>query len=99
MKYYSDVTKQFYESEKECLEAEKARKKEQKEKEAKELQLSQERKAAAERVKEKHEAMIAAQKEYRQELSDFCKEYGYYHMTLKGDTISDWFNSFWDNWY
>ena len=32
MKYYSDVTKKFYESEKECLEAEKARKKEQKQK-------------------------------------------------------------------
>lgn len=99
MRYFSDVTKQLYESEKECLEAEKARKKEQKQKEEKELQLSRERKAAAERVEAKHKAMIDARNEYKQELSDFCEKYGYYHMSVKGDTISDWFSNFWDSWY
>lgn len=56
-----------------------------------------ERKVAAEAVETKRQALIAAQKEFQEELSKFCKKYGAYHYSVKGGDDS-WFNLF-DNFF
>lgn len=95
LKYYSDVTKSFYDSEKACLEDEFKVKEEQNrqkilkekaEREAKEKQekLVAERKARAAEVEEARKAMVVAQSKYREVLEAFIKTYGSYHLSLDG---------------
>ena len=107
MKFYSDVTKSFYDSEKDCIAAETAavekanQEKARKEREAKALQEKKEqeaqaRKEAAAKVKAARETMLAAQREYRKVLEDFCKKYGSYHQTLADTDIPTLFNSLFD---
>jgi hypothetical protein len=93
MKFYSDVTKQFYDTEKACLEAEfKVKEKQNREKilrekaerERKEKQeaLAAERKARATEVEDARKAMVTAQHKYSEVLEAFCKDYGTFHQTL-----------------
>jgi hypothetical protein len=108
MKYYSDVTKSFYDTEKACLEAEFKVKEEQNrekirreraEREAKEKQekLTAERKARAAEVEEARKAMVAAQKKYQEVLEAFIKQFGSYHYTSQSfDDIPILFSSFFD---
>jgi BioD-like phosphotransacetylase family protein len=112
MKIYSEKTNKEYATVDECLEAEKAfdeqvvaekakKDAEQKALVAKKEAAIAERKAAAEVVENKRQALISAQKEYREELSKFCDKFGAYHYTIKGNGDSifslfdDLFNSFW----
>ena len=96
MRYWSEVTKSFYDTEKACLEAEfKVKEKENREKilreraerEAKEKQekLATERKARAAEVEEARKAMIAAQKKYQEVLVAFVLDYKSYHLSLNGE--------------
>jgi len=96
MKFYSDVTKQFYDTEKACLEAEfKVKEKQNREKilrekaerEAKEKQekLAAERKARAAEVKAAFDTMVTAQSKYCEVLEAFTRDYGTYHLSLTGD--------------
>ena len=96
MKFYSDVTKQFYDTEKACLEAEfKEKEKQNREKilrekaerERKEKQeaLAAERKTRAQEVEDARKAMVAAQHKYSEVLEAFCKDYGTFHQTLTGE--------------
>ena len=79
MKYYSDVTKQMYESVEACEEAEKAV-----------LNVNNERKEAAARVEEARKAMTDARQAYCDELTKFCNKYGYYHKTITNKDTEDW---------
>ena len=60
-----------------------------------------ERKEAASKVEEKRQAVIVAQKEYKEELAKFCEKYGAYHYTVKGgdtsifDIMNSMFDHFW----
>lgn len=99
MRYYSELTKKFYDELKECEKAEEAFKEEKAKKEAEALQKSTARKEAAKKVEEAYEKVVAAQKEYRKVLSEFCKEHGSFHMTLDKDGILDWMDSFWESWF
>ena len=81
MKYYSEKTKNFYDTEKELNKAEEkfdvalAAEKEKRE----------QRSARAKEVEE-------AYKNYQKLLKDFIKDYGSYHMSLtSGDSIFDYF--------
>ena len=96
MKYWSEVTKSFYDTEKACIEAEfKAkeeenrqrilREKHEREKKEKQEQLTAQRKARAAEVEDARKAMNAAQSKYRELLEAFCKDYGYFHQTLTGE--------------
>lgn len=96
MKFYSDVTRQFYDTEKACLEAELKVKEEQNrqkilrekaEREAKEKQekLAAARKIRANEVEEARKAMVAAQHKYSEVLEAFCKDFGTFHTTLTGE--------------
>lgn len=96
MRYYSEVTKNFYDTEKACLEAEFKVKEEQNrekikreraEREAKEKQeqLAATRKARAAEVEEARKAMNAAQSKYREVLEAFVRDYKTYHLSLTGE--------------
>ena len=92
MKYYSDVTKKFYDTAVECQTAELkeqerlSREKAEKErtlaeKKAKEEKIAAERKSRAAELEEARKAMVAAQKKYRDLIEAFTKDYGSYHYT------------------
>lgn len=111
VKYFSDVTKKYYESagaaekaeheaevqaaqEKALAERKAAELKEKKEKEV------AERKAAAEKVDVARKNMIIAQKAYRDEIENFCKKYGTYHLSWSGkDDIPSLFSLFDKFWF
>lgn len=85
MKYYSEITKKFYESSKEC--------------EADEAKVTQEqnqknfaRKAAAEKVETAYKAYTKAAKEYHEALQEFCSKFGTYHKTYTTNEFNDKFN-------
>ena len=96
MKYFSEVTRQYYDTEKACLEAEFKvkeeqnrqkilKEKEERERKAKQEALAAERKARANEVEEAHKAMVAAQHKYSEVLEAFCKDFGAFHTTLTRD--------------
>lgn len=109
MKILSEKTGKEYASVDECIAAEKeydeavAAKKAAEEKalaERKAVQEKQiaERKEAAKVVEEKRQALLAAHKDYQEELKKFCDKYGAYHITLKNgdkslfELFDDFFN-------
>lgn len=96
MKYFSEVTRQYYDTEKACLAAEFKVKEEQNrqkilkekaEREAKEKQekLAEERKARAQEVENARKAYSAARAKYSELLEAFVKDYHTYHLSLNGD--------------
>lgn len=99
VRFYSDETNCLYESLEACEKAEKELKAEKERKEAEALQKSQDRKEAAKKVEKAYEALTAAKKAYQKELSDFCKQYGTYHLSVGKDGILDWMDNFWNTWF
>ena len=95
MRYYSTETREFYNSEKECLKAEREYlEKRDAAKKEKEKQAA-ERKARAAEVEDARKAMIAAQKKYREVLGAFVKQFGSYHYsTTNTDEIPTLFSMF-----
>ena len=87
IKIYSDKTQKFYNSVEEANHAEF---------ELKEKALA-ERKTAAEKVETARKAYIEAQKAYRTELENFCKQYGTYHYSTNNadeiPSLFDWLNN------
>ena len=107
MKIISEKTGLEYATVAECLEAEKAfdekRKREEAQKQALELERKAKmeaeavaRKEAADEVEAARQKMLAAQKEYRQVLAQFCQNFGAYHRTISSDDISNVLDEFLD---
>ena len=97
MRYFSDVTRKFYESEKEALEAEQAHEREQVEAAEKAAKLAEERKASAKKVEDAYRAVIEAQTEYNKLRREFIDKYGSFHMTFStkdGDLFTNLFDRF-----
>lgn len=85
MKFFSEVTKKLYDSEKALIAAESEVKKLEEEKIAKEKAKKEER---AKRAKEVEEALKVANKAQEKAialLKDFTKDYGYFHMSYSTD--------------
>ena len=110
MRYYSEVTKKFYDTEKACLEAEFKEKEEQnrqkilkakeaRERKAKQEALAAERKARANEVEEARKAMVAAQSKYREVLEAFVRDYGTYHLSLNGEDAKGLIPTLFDNFF
>lgn len=95
MKYYSTVTKNFYDDEQACLEAEKTELQKREDAKAAQAKKDAVRKNAAAKVDAARKAMLEAQKNYKNVLEDFCKEYGSYHYSVNSDDdfpwLFDWF--------
>lgn len=93
MKFYSEVTKQFYDSLKDGETAEQealfAKKRAEEEKE----RLLAERKARADEVEEARKAMVKAQDEYKKVLNNFLRDYKTYHYSTSNiDDIPSFFD-------
>ena len=99
VRYYSDLTKKFYNKAQDCEKAEKEYQLAQAKKEEELALKSEARKEAAKKVESAYNALVAAKKEYQKQLADFCKEYGYYHISVGKDGIFDWIDSFWESWF
>lgn len=84
MKYYSDKTKQLYESVELLQKAEVAYDKEQEAALAKQ----RDRKNRAEEIKKAREVLKDAQKNYQDLLNKFVKDYGSYHETYSKESDS-----------
>ena len=78
MKYYSELTKKFYDTEDDCKAAENT-----------ELKKNSERKVDAEAVEKAYEAYKTAGDEYHKVLTDFCKKHGPYHKTYTLNNVKD----------
>lgn len=101
MKYYSENTRRFYDSEQECAQAEIEYNKKLAAEKAKKEELSNARKMRANEVEEAYKAVLEAQKVYREKLNAFVKDYGSFHMTLKTgeDNPFNLFESFFDRFW
>lgn len=104
MKYYSDLTKKVYDTERDCLNAEElfyeeeaARRKAAEEKKLAEKKKQEERANDAKVVENKREIMIQAQNDYRAAVEAFVKKHGSYHFsTNSADGLPHLFTSFFD---
>lgn len=85
MKYYSEITKQFYNTSAECEEAEAVKKRADEEAAAKKEAERRERENDEKHLEELWEAVKAAQKEYNKAATDFCDKYGTLKYHLSGD--------------
>lgn len=87
MKYYSEITKKFYDKAEECKSAEDKAIRAENTKAA-------ERKEAAEKVDAAYKAYQKAAAAYHDELKNFCSKYGTYHRTYSSselkDELEDW---------
>lgn len=89
MKYYSEVTKNIYDSAEACTKAEfEAKEKENLAKIKKEREAN-ERKAAADKVETARKAYVEANKAYKTALKEFCDKYGVYHTSLTPKNSDD----------
>ena len=88
MKYVSEITGKTYNSEKQCLEAEKVFVETEKEKKAPRVKRAKE-------VEEAYQKAVEANKTYRDVLNKFINDYGSFHMTYSNTSnlIDDVFNS------
>ena len=81
MKFYSEVTKKFYDTVEDCENAEVAVKKAEAEKVAQKKKLAENRANRAKEVENLRKNMVAAQKAYKEALEAFVKDYGTYHFS------------------
>ena len=99
IKFYSDKTKDWYNSAADAVKAEELHDKKVAEEKAKKEQLANTRKARAEEVENAFKEVEEAKKKANTLLSEFCKDYGAFHKTYKeGETVPalwDWFPFEW----
>ena len=86
MKYYSEITKNMYDSVDELKNAEEAL-----------ASKTTERKKDAAEVEKAYNALLDARKNYNEILTKFCEKHGAYHRTIRStDVDADATNS-WDS--
>lgn len=95
MRYFSDITKTFYDNEKECKQAETSFLKQKEEEDAKAKKMSQERAKRAHEVEDAYTAYIEAYNKYNELLKKFIKDYKTYHMTISN--TNDFVNGLFDS--
>ncbi len=95
MKYVSEITKKAYNTEKECLEAEKIFQEKQEKALVEKKKKDAERSARAKEVEDAYKEAVEANKAYREKLNTFVRDYGSFPMTYNGTSnlIDDVFNS------
>ena len=101
MKYFSEKTKKYYDSEEDCISAEEEFDKAIAEEQERKEKLTAERKARATEVEEAYKNALEARKIYQEKLNAFVKDYGSFHMTLRTgegnpfDLFDRLFDRFW----
>ena len=82
MKYYSEVLRKAFDTEKECVYAEKEHNEKVKAEEERVKALNNARKDRAKEVEDAYKAMIDAQHRYTELVNKFVKDYDSWHMTI-----------------
>ena len=82
MKFYSEITKQFYDSADICALEEKSAKEKIEKQEAEKKALTEVKAARAKEVTEAYKAVREAQKNYDKLRNKFVQDYGYFHMSF-----------------
>ena len=95
MKYVSEITQKAYDTEIECLEAEKAYQETQAKAIAEKEKLAAKRTKKAKKVEEAYKQVVEANRAYKKELDEFIEKYGSFHMTYTStpEVIDGMFNS------
>ena len=97
MKFYSEVLDKFFDTEKDCVNAETESKRKQ-EAEAKEKEkLANERKARAKEIDEARNKLIKKKKHYNKLIDDFVKDYNSYHYSIVSSSEDGNFNELFDS--
>lgn len=96
MKYYSEETKKLYDSEEELAKAEEVVKEAREKREQLLKEKKEQRAARAKEVEDAFKEAKEAADKANKLLSEFCKDYGSFHTTLK-DPFRNIFDMFW-NW-
>ena len=97
MKYYSEVLKKTFDTEKECLKAEEEHALTLKKVEEAVKAKNEERAAKAKEVEDAAEALKKARENYRNKLNAFCEKFGTYHYSVKARDLSDLFDEIWED--
>ena len=82
MKFYSEITKQFYDSADTCASEEKSAKEKIEKQEAEKKALTEAKATRAKEVTEAYKAVREAQKHYDELRNKFVQDYGYFHMSF-----------------
>ena len=94
MKFFSDITKRFYETPEDCMEAESAALKEKEAAENEKRKAAEMRKNRAAEVEKARDDYLNARKVYNDLLKKFCADYGSYHCSIKSpDEFGDYFDA------
>lgn len=88
MKYYSEILKKAFDSEKECLAAEEEYEHSIEVAKRKKEELAKERKARAQEVEAALKEVQAAREKYDKLLTAFCKDYGAFHYSWTSENVS-----------
>ena len=97
MKYYSEITKRHYNTEKACLEAEEHFQRKQEAEATERKKAAEMRRQRAEEVDAARKDFLAARDRYNDLMTKFCKDYGAYHYSVTdeknslGDILFDTF--------
>ena len=95
MKYYSEILRRTYDSENDCVAAEKEYEEKVAAEKAKKEALAAERKERAKEVEDAYKAFMDAQKHYHKLRNEFVNDYGSWHMTISSQNdIDECINSF-----
>ena len=94
MKYYSEITKKVYDTPVDLNKAEKAVREAEAKEKAKKEQLANERKNRANEIEVARKALHEAQKNYRDKLEAFCRDYGTFHYSVDTKEIPTLFDIF-----
>jgi hypothetical protein len=89
MKIYSEKTNKEYKTVEECMAAEDAWDVEQKAKQEHAKQLADTRKDRAKAIEEQYKKIINDRAEYKRLVDEFTRDYGQFHMSVKGENLAD----------
>ena len=98
MKFYSEKVNKVFDTQEDCLKAEKDYEDEKAKKELAKKQKDEARAARAKEVEEAFNAMMKAKDHYTEILNAFVHDYGAFHMTVKdvpGNGFLKLFDDFW----
>lgn len=83
MKIYSEILKKYYDTVEDCLNAEDAYEKEIEAAQAERQKKVEVRKQRADEVEAARHNYLEARKTYNEVLTQFCRDYGVYHCSIK----------------
>jgi len=89
MKFYSEKLDKLFDDEKTLVKAEDEHDVRVAFEKAKQEQLANTRKERAKAIEEQYKKVVEARQEYKKLVDEFTRDYGSFHMSVKGDNLAD----------